>query len=170
MIVMKLTKIFITVMFGILCVSAFLGQTSYGTDADIKMQESNLKGKIAGKDWEAVFAKKSAAQFDPETISIAIYPKAEKDVDWFSPDAVPPAVLMVIPKKIGKFKFGEKISSEWKLHLTLCVGFDNTIIDEGILEIFEITDEKVVLGVVANFDANNFVNGKVEVPLKTVKK
>ena len=147
---MNLTKILMAIV---------IASIGYVADsfAQEKISSDMIHGKINGKEWTAVMAKKRSIQPTKPLVAVTIYADRDDSAKSQLSD-----LIVYIPKSIGKYD----LESE-RLSITFFTPpGQNNVGTKGRLEVYEITEEVAKIGITAKFDEQNYVNGTMEIFLK----
>ncbi|GEM_PF-878580 len=116
-----------------------------------------ISGRIRGKDWTGVVAEKGSF-WKPagKTNGVRIYPERENG-RW----TAVPHITVYVPMAVGKYTLREKGCTV----TYFTPPGENDVGDEGRIEVYEISDDRIKFGLVARFSEQSYVSGRMEVPL-----
>jgi len=142
-----------------LFISVLVGNCGEGGSTPFVVSDSNLSGVIGGLDWEFVQGDTDAF-FADEEHHAKLYSSSYTACEPFGPSE--PKVLVRLPKTPGEYLLGANRSATF-----FEPPGENTIVMEGRLEVYEVSDTVIKAGLHAVFDSLYTVNGRFEVEICT---
>ena len=118
-------------------------------------------GKIHGEDWTAGFAKTECSSLKKENLKVYFYVNEKDASSVWEGHKLSRLTVYLPPLTVGKHKF----RSYGGTFTFFTTPGDNQVSDEGYVDVLEVGEKTVKIGIVAMFDEKNYVNGQMEIPL-----
>ena len=127
-----------------------------------KLLDQSLRGHLNGMEWTPIECRRSSAQFDErgEKIRVDVTADKKKRLD---PSAFP-SLIVDLPTKPGEYPLSNSFS--------LTVYFPpshNTILINGTLVIYKVTNTSIEFGLTARGQDDNVINGKMTADVSSLK-
>jgi hypothetical protein len=124
------------------------------------LSENQLHGTINGKPWLAQTSKASRLQTQEGIVLVEIFGEPLPKTPFARKESM---VYLSVPKKLGRHALGNLINGTVSFE---CEGSrQNQIIRNGFVEVFEMTDATLTIGVVGRSEGGAVINGRMVVDI-----